>query len=213
MACTIVALISGRGSNLQAIIDAAQTGAIPARIAAVISNEPNAPGLERARQAGIETRALNHRAFAKRTDFEAELQDNIDAFQPDLLLLAGFMRVLGELFVKHYLGRMLNIHPSLLPKYRGLDTHARALAAGERWHGASVHFVTPELDGGPVVLQGRVPVLSDDTPDSLAARVLTQEHRIYPQAVAWFCEGRLRWQNGQVFLDSALLAEPKVFDG
>ena len=212
MACSIVALISGRGSNLQAIIDAAQTGAIPARIAAVISNEPKAPGLERARQAGIQALALNHRQFSNRAAFEAELQRKIDAFQPDLVILAGFMRILGEPFAKHYLGRMLNIHPSLLPKYRGLDTHARALAAGERWHGASVHFVTPELDGGPVIIQGRVPVLPDDTPDSLAARVLAQEHRIYPQAVRWFCEGRLRWQDGKILLDGVLLAEPKVLD-
>ena len=208
----IVALISGRGSNLQAVIDATQNGAIAARIAAVISNEPDAAGLERARQAGIEAIALNHRQFPDRTAFETELRNCIDAFQPDLLILAGFMRILGPTFVQHYHGRMLNIHPSLLPKYRGLDTHARALAANESWHGASVHFVTAELDGGPVIVQGRVPVLETDTPDSLAARVLQQEHRIYPLVIRWFCEGRLRCQDNQVVLDGLPLTEPRIMD-
>lgn len=209
----IVALISGRGSNLQAIIQAIKNGKIAVQMMAVISNEPAAAGLGKAQQAGINTVALNHRDYSDRSSFEAKLQQKIDTFAPDLVILAGFRRVLGANFVHHYAGRLVNIHPSLLPRYRGLNTHARVLAAGDAWHGASVHFVTPELDGGPVIIQSRVPVLADDTEDRLAARVLTQEHIIYPLAVRWFCEQRLRWHNGRILFDGQILTEPKVING
>jgi phosphoribosylglycinamide formyltransferase-1 len=164
---------------------------LPIRIAAVIANEADAFGLERARRAGIEARVLSHRDFPDRETFDAALLTLVDSFQPGLVVLAGFMRILTPGFVTHYRGRLLNIHPSLLPKYRGLHTHERALAAGEREHGATVHFVTAELDGGPAVLQARVAVANEDDSASLAARVLTQEHRIYPQVVRWFAQGRL----------------------
>lgn len=186
----VVVLISGSGSNLQALIDGAQAD-LPIHIRAVISNEPNAFGLERARGAGIETRVLNHRDYRSRQDYDAALSVLIDEFEPGLVVLAGFMRILTPAFIARFQGRLLNIHPSLLPKFRGLHTHQRALAAGETVHGASVHFVTEELDGGPVVLQARVPVEPGDDPERLAARVLKQEHRIYPQAVGWFAQGRL----------------------
>lgn len=188
---SVVVLISGSGSNLQAMIDSAAEGHLPIRIAAVIANEADAFGLERARRAGIEARVLSHRDFPDRETFDAALLTLVDSFQPGLVVLAGFMRILTPGFVTHYRGRLLNIHPSLLPKYRGLHTHERALAAGEREHGATVHFVTAELDGGPAVLQARVPVANEDDSASLAARVLTQEHRIYPQVVRWFAQGRL----------------------
>jgi phosphoribosylglycinamide formyltransferase-1 len=205
----LVVLISGRGSNLQAILDGARDGALPIDIRAVISNRPGAPGLERARQAGVQALTLDHKGFSERRDFDTALRRTIDALVPGLVILAGFMRVLGEDFVIHYGGRLLNIHPSLLPKYRGLHTHERALIDGEREHGASVHFVTPELDSGPVIIQARVPVLPDDDPDTLAARVLEQEHQIYPLAIRWFAEGRLALRDGRVFFDGRPLAEPK----
>lgn len=207
-AIDVVALISGRGSNLQAIVDGATAGELPVNMAAVISNRPGAAGLQRARRAGIEAIALDHKAFADRAAFDAALRETIERYQPDLIVLAGFMRILTDAFVEHYQGRMLNIHPSLLPKFRGLDTHARALVAGEREHGASVHFVTAGLDEGPVVVQAAVPVHPDDDADTLAARVLVQEHRIYPLAIRWFAEGRLKLQNNQVFLDGEPLAVP-----
>lgn len=196
----IVVLISGSGTNLQSIIDAARVD-LPVEIRAVISNRPDAYGLERARLAGITTRILDHHDFSDRESYDAALSELIDSFAPKLVVLAGFMRILSDRFVRHYEGRMLNIHPSLLPKYRGLDTHARCLEAGDAEHGASVHFVTPELDAGPLVIQARVPVRKDDTPESLAARVLDQEHRIYPQAIRWFAEGRLKLENGRALLD------------
>lgn len=180
---TIVILISGRGSNMEAIVRAQLPGV---RIAAVISNRPDAQGLAFAAAHGITTEVVDHKTFASRDAFDSALQAAIDAHAPDLVVLAGFMRVLGQVFVSHYQGRLLNIHPSLLPSFPGLHTHERALAAGVRVHGATVHFVTPALDCGPVVIQAVVPVLDDDTPDTLAARVLAQEHRIYPQAIAWF---------------------------
>ena len=204
----LVVLISGRGSNLQAILDQAASGALPAEVAAVISNRPGVYGLERARQAGVPALELDHQNFAARPDFEAALIGIIDRYQPDLIILAGFMRLLTAGFTEHYQGRLLNIHPSLLPKFRGLHTHERALAAGETEHGASVHFVTAELDGGPVIVQARVPVLSSDDPDTLAARVLEQEHRLYPQAIRWFAEGRLRLEGEQVLFDGEWLAQP-----
>lgn len=201
----IVVLISGSGTNLQALIDAHQRGELPVNIAAVISNRPQAYGLERARQAGIETLVLDHTGFASREAFDQELQQRIDAYDPQLVVLAGFMRILTAGFTQHYLGRMLNIHPSLLPKYQGLHTHQRALDAGEAAHGVTVHFVTPELDGGPNVVQAIVPVLPGDDATTLAQRVQVQEHVIYPLAVRWFAEGRLRMDNQYSLLDGQLL--------
>jgi phosphoribosylglycinamide formyltransferase-1 len=207
----VVVLISGGGTNLQALIDAAAAD-LPVELRAVISNRPDAYGLERARRAGIPTRVVDHRAYPSRDDFDRELAAQIDSFQPELVVLAGFMRILTPGFVQHYRGRLLNIHPSLLPKFQGLHTHARALEAGEREHGASIHFVTEELDGGPVIVQARVPVLPDDDPDTLAARVLQREHLLYPLAVRWFAEGRLRLNGGRVWLDGAPLAQPLDLD-
>lgn len=187
----LVVLISGSGSNLQAFIDRVADGSLPATIAAVISNKADAFGLERARRAGIATAVIDHRQFASREDFDHALATCIDAHRPDLVVLAGFMRILTPAFVQHYAGRLINIHPSLLPKFTGMDTHARAIAAGETEHGCSVHFVTEELDGGPVVAQARVPVLADDTPDTLRARVQQAEHRLYPEVAGWLATGRL----------------------
>ncbi len=186
----IVVLISGSGSNLQSIIDASQRD-LPVDIRAVISNRPDAYGLTRASEAGITTAVLENGHFADRESYDAALRELIDSYQPELVVLAGFMRILSDGFVRHYEGRMLNIHPSLLPKYRGLHTHARALEAGDKVAGCTVHFVTAELDAGPIILQARVPVLDDDTPETLAARVLEQEHKIYPEAIRQFAEKRL----------------------
>ncbi|ARS48254.1 phosphoribosylglycinamide formyltransferase [Pseudomonas sp. GD04158] len=192
MPCNVVVLISGSGSNLQALIDSVAQGDNPARIAAVISNRADAYGLVRAQNAGIATEVLDHKQFDGREAFDAAMMQAIDAHQPDLVVLAGFMRILTPGFVQHYSGRLLNIHPSLLPRYKGLHTHQRALDAGDAEHGCSVHFVTEELDGGPLVVQAVLPVAPDDTADSLARRVHQQEHQIYPLAVRWFAEGRLR---------------------
>jgi phosphoribosylglycinamide formyltransferase-1 len=178
----LVVLISGGGSNLQAFIDAAADPAYPCEVVAVISNRAGVFGLERAARAGIPAEVLDHTAFASRDAFDAALADRIDAYAPDLVILAGFMRILTPGFVTRYAGRLLNIHPSLLPKYPGLHTHQRAIDAGDAEAGATVHLVTEELDGGPVILQARVPVLPGDTADTLAARVLVEEHRIYPEA-------------------------------
>jgi len=205
----LVVLISGSGSNLQAIIDSV-AGGLPAEIRGVISNRADAYGLERARKAGIETRVLEHDGFASREAYDQALGDLVDAFEPGLVLLAGFMRILSPQFVQRFHGRMLNIHPSLLPRHRGLHTHQRVLDAGDAEHGASVHFVTEELDGGPLVLQARVPVKPDDTADTLAARVLTQEHIIYPTVVRWFAEGRLRFENNQLIKDGERLERPII---
>ena len=184
---TIVILISGRGSNMQAIVEAK----LPVKIAAVISNKPGASGLSYAQSKGIATRVVDHRGFASRDAFDAVLMQTIDALKPDLVVLAGFMRILTADFVNHYLGRLINIHPSLLPAFPGLATHEQALNAGVRVHGCTVHFVTPEVDHGPIVAQAEVAVTPGDTPATLAARVLEQEHRIYPQAIRWFAEDRL----------------------
>jgi phosphoribosylglycinamide formyltransferase-1 len=209
---SVVVLISGSGSNLQALIDEAQRG-LPIRIRALISNEPDAFGLERARRAGIPTRVLSHLGYPTRDDYDEALGALIDEFEPGLVVLAGFMRILTPALVARYRGRMLNIHPSLLPKFRGLHTHRHALEAGETVHGASVHFVTEELDGGPLVLQARVPVEPGDDPDSLAARVLTREHRIYPQVVRWYAQGRLRLDaSGRPSLDGRALDRPLQLD-
>lgn len=204
----IVVLISGGGTNLQAILDAIAQGEIPARVVAVISNRRDAYGLTRGNRAGIATEVIDHRAFPDREGFDRALMQHIDAHEPDLLVLAGFMRILGTPFVEHYEGRMLNIHPSLLPAYRGLHTHARALADGVSEHGVSVHFVTSELDGGPVILQARVPVAQGDSSETLAARVLEKEHIVYPMVVKWFCEDRLALCDGTVELDGRPLDRP-----
>jgi len=204
----LVVLISGRGSNLQAILDQAASGELPVEIAAVISNRPGVAGLERARQAGVPALELDHKNFPGRPEFESALIELIDRHRPDLVILAGFMRILTADFTGHYRGRLLNIHPSLLPKFRGLHTHERAIAAGEIEHGASIHFVTAELDGGPVIVQAQVPVWPNDDPDTLAARVLEREHRLYPQAIHWFAEGRLRLDGERVLFDGQPLDRP-----
>jgi phosphoribosylglycinamide formyltransferase-1 len=203
--CNVVVLISGSGSNLQALIDSIAHDGNPARIRAVISNRADAYGLERAKQAGIATAVLDHKQFDGREAFDAALIEAIDAYNPQLVVLAGFMRILTPGFVRHYAGRLLNIHPSLLPKYKGLHTHQRALEAGDSEHGCSVHFVTEELDGGPLVVQAVIPVQSDDSPASLAERVHAQEHLIYPLAVTWFAEGRLRLEAQGAMLDGQAL--------
>ncbi len=195
---TIVILISGRGSNMRAVIEAARQQQWTDSIAAVISNRSDAPGLEFAREHGIAAEVVDSRAFATRDAFDAALQEAVDVHAPDLVVLAGFMRILTTAFVEHYAGRMLNIHPSLLPSFAGLATHRQALAAGVKLHGATVHFVTPQLDHGPIIAQAVVPVLEDDTEEILAQRVLEQEHRIYPLAVRWFLDGRLTLENSRV---------------
>jgi phosphoribosylglycinamide formyltransferase-1 len=210
-----VILISGRGSNMEALIAARAAGALPVDIAAVISNRPDAAGLATAMAAGIAVRCIDHKAFAGRDAFDAGLAACIDGFAPDLVVLAGFMRILGDDFVRHYAGRLMNIHPSLLPAFPGLHTHRRALAEGVRIHGCTVHFVTPALDHGPVIIQAAVPVLDGDDEATLAARVLRQEHRIYPQAVRWFAEDRLHVDGGCVRLAGAeagdgVLVAPEV---
>ncbi|MGF6636078.1 phosphoribosylglycinamide formyltransferase [Paraburkholderia sp. MM6662-R1] len=196
----LVILISGRGSNMEAIVRACASEGWPARVAAVIANRPDAAGLAFAASHGIATVVVDHRQFPDRDSFDAALAEQIDAIAPDLVVLAGFMRVLTERFVDHYAARMLNVHPSLLPSFPGLKTHQQALDAGVRFHGASVHFVTSKLDHGPIVLQSAVPVEAGDTAQTLAARVLATEHIIYPRAVRWFVEGRLALDGSRVTL-------------
>lgn len=185
---SIVILISGRGSNMEALLDAG----LPARVAAVISNNPQAKGLATAQKRGIETAVVDHRAFSDRARFDGVLAAEIDRHRPDLVVLAGFMRILTEPFIERYRGRLINIHPSLLPEFPGLDTHRRALAAGAKTHGCTVHFVTPVVDGGPIIAQAAVAVEPGDTEERLAARVLAEEHRVYPRVVREFLEGRIR---------------------
>lgn len=199
--CRVVVLISGSGSNLQALIDGQKAGDLAISIKAVISNRPNVMGLTRAKNAGISTVTLDHKHFGSREAFDEELAASIDRYQPDLIVLAGFMRILTPEFVRRYQGKMLNIHPSLLPKFQGLHTHKRALEANDSIHGVTVHFVTEELDGGPPVIQAVVPVFENDTEDTLAKRVQMQEHKIYPKAVDWFASGRLHMVNGKAILD------------
>jgi phosphoribosylglycinamide formyltransferase-1 len=199
--CPVVVLVSGSGSNLQALIDTRNAADPAVDIRAVISNIPDAFGLERAARAGIPGIVVNHRDYPDRESFDAELIRQIDALQPELVILAGFMRILTKGFVEHYAGRLINIHPSLLPRYPGLNTHARAIENGDSEAGATVHFVTPEVDGGPIIIQARVAIEEKDTADTLAARVLQQEHVIYPCAVRWFADQRLTIENGQVLLD------------
>ncbi|SFG60342.1 formyltetrahydrofolate-dependent phosphoribosylglycinamide formyltransferase [Duganella sp. CF458] len=197
----IVILISGRGSNMEAVVRAAQAEQWPARIAAVISNKADAKGLEFAARHGIPTAVVSNKDYPSREAFDAALQEVIDGFKPDLVVLAGFMRILTPGFVSHYENRMLNIHPSLLPLFPGLHTHEQALASGAATHGATVHFVTAQLDHGPLVDQVSVPILPGDTADVLAARVLEQEWVMYPRAIRWFVEGRLRVEDGKVTID------------
>jgi phosphoribosylglycinamide formyltransferase 1 len=204
---SIVVLISGGGSNLQAILDACSAGFISGKVTAVISNKAKAYGLERAKKAGAKAVVLDHKAYADRSAYDQALIATIDQHQPDLVVLAGFMRILTPEFVQHYQGRLLNIHPSLLPKYQGLNTHQRAIDAGDKEHGCSVHFVTAELDGGPVILQAKVPVFPGDDAEAVAQRVHEQEHRIYPLVVRWFCQNRLQQQSDKALLDGLLLSD------
>jgi phosphoribosylglycinamide formyltransferase 1 len=206
----IVVLVSGRGSNLRAIDERIEAGVLPVEIRAVLADRDDAPALAWAAARGHCTRAVSPAAYADRAAFDAALGAAIAEHRPGLVVLAGFMRILGAPLVERYAGRMLNIHPSLLPKHRGLHTHRRVLEAGEREHGASVHFVTCELDGGPVVLQARVPVLPGDDEAALAQRVLVQEHRIYPLAIRWFAEGRLRFASGAAWFDGRRLESPLI---
>lgn len=204
-------LISGRGSNLGAILHACATGTLPAQVVQVISNRPQAGGLDLAAAAGVPTAVVDHRQFADRRGFEQALQAQLDAVPCDLIVLAGFMRVLTADFVARHRGRLVNIHPSLLPDFPGLHTHERALAAGVAEHGASVHFVTAAVDGGPLIAQIRVPVQAGDTPDTLAARVLAAEHRLYPTVLGWYAQGRLALAGERVLLDGLWLAAPVQF--
>lgn len=204
----VVILISGTGSNMQRMAELMQAGELPIDIKSVISDRAEAKGLITAASMGLTTESLNPKSFADRQAFDAVLAERIASHDPQLVILAGFMRILGSEFVARFADRILNIHPSLLPKYRGLHTHQRVLDAGDTEHGASVHFVTAELDGGPVVLQARIPVLRDDTAPTLAARLLQQEHYLYPQAVRLFAMGRLQSRDGKAWLDGQELMAP-----
>ena len=204
-------IISGSGSNLQAFIDASQSGQLDARLALVVSNRTDAYGLQRAEKAGIATVTVDHREYGQREDFDRALLQAIAPHGVDLIILAGFMRILSPVFISAYRGRLLNIHPSLLPKYPGLNTHQRALDAGDTEAGATVHFVTEELDGGPPILHVRVPIENGDDPTSLAARVLEQEHKIYPAATQWFAQGRLELCGDTALLDGEPIAAEGVY--
>ena len=209
MSCRVVVLLSGRGSNFQAIVEAT----LPIEIVAVISNRPHAAGLALAREHGLKTVALDHTLHAEREVFDAQLADEIERHQPDLVVLAGYMRILSPAFINRFEGRLLNIHPSLLPMFPGLKTHERALAEGVKIHGCTVHFVTAQLDHGPIVIQAAVPVRADDTAHTLATRVLAQEHQIYPQAIRWFAEGRLVNNCGRVNLKGDLTSQSVLSTG
>ena len=209
MSCRVVVLLSGRGSNFRAIAEAQ----LPIELAAVISNRPQAAGLDYARERGIPAVALDHTEYPDREAFDALLAEEIERHRPDLVVLAGYLRILSPAFIARFEGRLLNIHPSLLPMFPGLKTHERALAEGVKVHGCTVHFVTADLDHGPIVIQAAVPVRADDTPDALAARVLQQEHRIYPQAIRWFAEGRLEIHHGRVNLKGDLASQSVLSTG
>ena len=209
---TTAVLISGSGTNLQAFIDQVAAGSVDLDLAVVLSNQPGVQGLARAANAGIDTVCIEHRNYADRESFDRAVAKELDTWQPDLLILAGFMRILSPWFVDRYRGRVLNIHPALLPAYPGLDTHKRVLDAGDEWHGSTVHFVTEELDGGPRILQGRLRIDADESPDELKARVQGIEHRIYPEAAHWFGEGRLEFREGTAYLDGAPLEDPVIRD-
>lgn len=203
----IVVLISGNGSNLQEIIDATEANKVPGEVVAVISNKANAYGLERAKNHQIAHHVVDHTKYETREAYDAVLAEQIEQYRPDVVVLAGFMRILTANFVEQFTGRLINIHPSLLPKYQGLNTHQRAIDAGDSEHGCSVHFVNEQLDGGPVILQAKVPIFEDDDEETLAQRVHVQEHTIYPLVVKWLCEKRLRLQSDGVYLDNQLLPE------
>lgn len=203
----LVILISGSGSNLQAFIDRVAAGTLAATIACVISNRPDVFGLQRAQAAGIATEIIDHKGFASREEFDAQLRRRVEAHRPDLVILAGFMRILTPVFLRPFSGRLINIHPSLLPKYPGLNTHRRAIEANDAEAGATVHFVTEELDGGPPIVQAAVPIEPGDTPETLAQRILQVEHRIFPLAAQWFAERRLRLQDNRAFLDNEPLPD------
>ena len=205
-------LISGSGTNLQSFIDKTGAGELDLDIAVVLSNKHGVAGLDRARKARIPVECVEHGGYPDRESFDAALNETLDRFSPDLIILAGFMRILTPVFIDHFAGKIFNIHPSLLPQYPGLDTHQRAIDAGDQWAGSTVHFVTEELDGGPLVIQGRVPVARDDTARSLAARVLKVEHQIYPEAAALFAAGRLEHRDGTAWLDGQRLEKPIAFD-
>lgn len=211
MSSRIVVLISGSGTNLQAIIDASKVIDYPGTIVGVVSNKSDAYGLKRAELANITAVALSHKDFDSRENYDQALISEIDKLAPDIIVLAGFMRILSPAFVQYYQGKLVNIHPSLLPKYQGLNTHQRAIDAGDKVHGVSVHFVTEELDGGPVILQAKVPVFEGDSSDDLAARIHEQEHRIYPLVIKWLCEKRLTMttenQNEHAILDGCILPD------
>jgi phosphoribosylglycinamide formyltransferase-1 len=204
---SLVILISGRGSNMQALIEAK----LPLRITAVISNRPDAAGLEIAKKHGLETRVLDQRTYPGREAFDAALVEAIDTYEPDLVALAGFMRILGDSFVNHYRDKLMNVHPSLLPAFPGLNTHARALKEGVKIHGCTVHFVTSQVDHGPIISQAAVQIMPHDTEDALATRVLQQEHRIYPEAVRWFMEGRLKLSHNHVAVDNAVVDDSVLY--
>jgi phosphoribosylglycinamide formyltransferase-1 len=208
--CRTAILISGSGSNLQSFIDKSACGDIDLDLCVVFSNRPDAYGLTRAHAAGIPTECLEHGDFPDRESFDRAVAGLLDRYAPDLIILAGFMRILSPWFVQHYAGRILNIHPALLPAYPGLDTHQRVLDAGEIWHGSTVHFVTEELDGGPRILQGRLAVKSGESADELCQRVQAVEHQIYPEAAHWFGQGRLEFRDGAAWLDGGLLSDPVV---
>jgi phosphoribosylglycinamide formyltransferase-1 len=210
--CRTAILISGSGTNLQSFIDKQQRREIELQLCVVFSNKPDAYGLERARTAGIPTECLEHGKFADRESFDRAMSDVIDGYDPELIVLAGFMRILSPWFVNRYEGRILNIHPALLPAYPGLDTHQRVLESGDKHHGSTVHFVTDELDGGPCVLQGRLEVKPGESPDELRKRVQAIEHIIYPEAAKWFGLGRLAYRDGEAWLDGAKLDSPVVWD-
>jgi len=208
--CKTAILISGSGSNLQSFIDRATAGDIDLDLSVVFSNKPDAFGLSRARDAGIPTACIEHDQFNTREEFDQAVAGKLDEWQPELLILAGFMRILSPWFVAHYAGRILNIHPALLPAYPGLDTHQRVLDAGDQWHGSTVHFVTEELDGGPRILQGRLAVEPNESANELCTRVQSVEHQIYPEAANWFGQGRLEFREGEAWLDGDRLVEPVV---
>lgn len=212
--CKTAILISGSGTNLQAFIDRVARSDLNLDLTVVFSNRPDAYGLERAKTAGIPTACLRHQEFTDRVSFDRAVADKLDLWQPDLLILAGFMRILSPGFVNHYAGRILNVHPALLPAYPGLHTHQRVLEAGDKWHGSTVHFVTEELDGGPRILQGRLPVIESESADQLETRVQAIEHQIYPEAAGWVGAGRVEFRDGQTWIDGAHADEPvlQTFD-
>lgn len=210
--CKTAILISGSGTNLQSFIDHVAMGRVSLELTVVFSNQSNAHGLQRAKNAGIATSCIQHDGYDDRESFDRDVAAALDEHEPELIILAGFMRILSPWFVAHYQGRVLNIHPALLPKYVGLDTHQRVLDAGESWHGSSVHFVTENLDGGPVILQGKLAVNASETASELRARVQALEHQIYPQAADWFAQGRLEYRDGAAWLDGKRLDEPVIRD-